>query len=41
MLYPESMLFFLKSPTPLREIGVVRPQCVDLRCIRVIHPEYK
>ncbi|RMS61577.1 hypothetical protein ALP62_101307 [Pseudomonas syringae pv. aceris] len=36
MLYPESTLFFSKSPSPLREIGAVSPQHVDPRCIRAI-----
>ncbi|RML35993.1 hypothetical protein ALQ96_101157 [Pseudomonas syringae pv. atrofaciens] len=41
MLYPESTLFFAKSPSPLREIGAVSPQHVDPRCIRAIHPDDK
>ncbi|KPW83158.1 hypothetical protein ALO92_100907 [Pseudomonas congelans] len=41
MLYPESMLFFSKSPSPLSEIGAVSPQRVDTRCIRVIHLDDK
>ncbi|KPB16325.1 Unknown protein sequence [Pseudomonas amygdali pv. sesami] len=41
MLYPESTLFFSKSPPPLRKIGVIGPQRVDLRCIGAIHPDDK
>ncbi|RMM38750.1 hypothetical protein ALQ78_100767 [Pseudomonas syringae pv. aptata] len=37
MLYPESTLFFSKSPSPLLEIGAVSPQHVDPRWIRAIH----
>ncbi|EGH19846.1 hypothetical protein Pgy4_43682, partial [Pseudomonas savastanoi pv. glycinea str. race 4] len=30
-----------KSPPPLRKIGVIGPQRVDLRCIQVIHSSDK